>query len=161
MWDFPGGVHTCKGVYPRVRLQRVTRSLRRHPLGEDTPPPLLAGGPTDRMPQLSRQQGAIESAHQAILLLFYTSLDASHSIPDLRQCIPHQACVYTSLTEVKLAVNPLPDIPGLAGARGLSQDNMGKDEGLSEIHFRSSTPSHSTPRTAVNRRPTLSVGVEY
>ena len=60
-------------------------------------PPLLIGGPSDHLLQISRQQGAIEAVVQVILLLFYASLNVALSISALCQCIPHQACVYAPL----------------------------------------------------------------
>ena len=91
--------------------------------------PISVGGLSDRLPQLSQQQGAVETMHQAILLLFNTSLNTSLSSSAICQHIPHQACVYTPLPEVKLAVDPCPDLPVLASAKCLSQYHMGKDEG--------------------------------
>ena len=86
----------------------------------------MIGGPSDHLLQISRQQGAIEAVVQVILLLFYASLNVALSISALCQCIPHQACVYDPLPEVQLAVDSLPDIPGLVGAQCLSKDHMGK-----------------------------------
>ena len=83
---------------------------------EKTLPSLTVGGPIDCLPQLSRQLGAVKSAPQAILLLFFAYLDAEFLGPDLRQCITHQACIYSSLPEFKSTVDPFPDLPGLVGA---------------------------------------------
>ena len=41
------------------------------------------------LPQTSWQYSAVKSARQAILLLFYTCLDASLLSSDLYQIIPH------------------------------------------------------------------------
>ena len=119
-----------------------TSPWRRHP-------PLSVNGPTDCLPQLYRQQGDLESMRQEILLLFYSSLDAAVSISVLHQCTPHQACVYSPLLEVQLAVDSQPDLPGLAGAQCLSQDHMCEDEGS----LRNSTSGRSplaTPNTRLN-----------
>ena len=66
---------------------------------------------------------------QAILLLFYTSLDTALSSSALRQRTPHQACLYAPHPEVKPAVNTFLNLPSLAGTQCLSQDHLGKDEG--------------------------------
>ena len=64
----------------------------------------------DYLTHLSRKQGAAEAVRQAILLLFYASLDAALLDSDLRQHIPHQACVNAPIPEVNFAVDPCPDI---------------------------------------------------
>ena len=73
-----------------------TSSRRRH----TPPPPLTFIGPTDRLSHISEQQGAVEAVSHTILLLLFASLDAAFPSPSLRQHIPHQACVGTSLLEV-------------------------------------------------------------
>ena len=89
-------------------------------------PPLSIGGPTDRLSQLSQQHRAVEATFQAVLLLFYKSLNTSLSRPALFQRIPHQACVNASLPEVQLVVDTCLDLPGLAGDQCLCQDHMVK-----------------------------------
>ena len=93
---------------------------------ESTLPPLSFGVPTDRLPQISQHQGALEAARQVVLLFLYASFDAALSSSALRQRIPR---VYAPLPEVEAAVDPRPDLPGLAGAQGLSQYHMGEDKG--------------------------------
>ena len=71
----------------------------------------------------------MKAARQTTLLLLFVLLDAGPSIPSLFQRIPDQACVYTPLPEVKSAVDHHLDLPSLAGAHGLYQYHLSKDEG--------------------------------
>ena len=137
---FPRWVHACQGVSPGGHPQPVARSLCIVPPGEDTPP-FSGGVPTDRLPQLYRQHSDVEAMRQAVLLLFYTSLDAALSRSALRQCILHQACMNAPLPEVQSEVYPRPYIPGLAGAQCLCQDHMGEDEGFLGIPLPVDHPS--------------------
>ena len=79
---------------------------------------------------------------QAILLLFYMSLDAPLLRSALSQGTPHQAYVYSPLLKVQSTVNPRPDLPSLAGTYCLRQYHMGKDEGSLGILL---TVKHPSP----------------
>ena len=69
-------------------------------LWEKTTPPLTIGDLTNCLPQLYCQKGDVKAARQEILHLFVTVLDTALPGPDIFQCIPHQACVYTYFPEV-------------------------------------------------------------
>ena len=73
-----------------------TSTGRRPPL----PFPLMVGGQTDCLPQISRQQGAVESACQTIMLLLVDTRNAAFPGPSFYQRTPHQVCVDISLQEV-------------------------------------------------------------
>ena len=91
-WGFPKGVHTCQGVSPRQYLQPVDLSSFKFPPGEETPPsPLMVGGSTYRLIQISLQQGTVEAVCKTILILFFASINTAYPSPTLLQRIPHQA----------------------------------------------------------------------
>ena len=96
---------------------------------EKTPAPLVVCGITDRLTQLSRQQGPVKAACQAILILLVTSRNATFPVPFLCQHIPYQPCFNVSLPEVQLSVDPQPDLSGFAGAKCPCQYHMGEYKG--------------------------------
>ena len=59
-------------------------------------------------------EGDVEAACRTILLLFFTIIDTAFPSNALRQSIPKQACMDTSLSEIYAVVDPRPGLPGLA-----------------------------------------------
>ena len=152
---------TClSGCFSRRKSSTSRPVFVQTPFRRRPPPPFLVDGLTDLLPQLSRQQGAVEDVRQAIFLQFYVSFDVALLSPALCQRIPHYACIYSLLPEVKLAVDPHRISLALWAPRVLVNTTWANTRGLSEFHFRSSTPRHSAASTAVNRPPTLPGGVE-
>ena len=78
----------------------VLQEVKGHCICHILPPPLTVGGPSDRQLQIYWQKVTVKAAHQVIIILFLAFLDVALPSPALRQCIPHQACVYTPLPEV-------------------------------------------------------------
>ena len=75
--------------------------------------------------------------------------------------VPHQTRVQTLLSEVHAPRYPGPDLSGLADARRLCKNNVGKDEGSIGVP----TPVENTPpfrgQDCREAAPTASEGVAY
>ena len=93
---FPTGGTLISGCFSR-RTSATSRPVFVQTSLKNTTPPLSVGDPTERLLHIYQQEGDVEAACQAILILFYTSLDADFPSPVPRQHIPHQAYMCTPL----------------------------------------------------------------
>ena len=98
------------------------------PSGRRQPPPLPVGGPTDGLPELTRQHCImVTPGHGFVLLL---AAGGGPALPGGPFCldVPHHTRVQTPLLEVHAPRNPGPDISVPADAQRLCENDMVEDE---------------------------------